>query len=250
MKSFPRREKAVRRRIRKDPGLYARRAGLSALTCIALLVVIPSPHVSAAPTQGPTSKSTRVEAAPAESGPVHFNLNFLPWRKASATRQSVEAVVAQAARQPETPRRDADRAAYLPTGGSIPLRFCPARTWPDRMTPVQEAALSIALAPDPDLAIRRDELLAQRDAGVPAVPSVMPPVAAPVTTTAASTDAAQYREPQIVARPLYYGIGEAVLTTDLVLRSLDNMPNDRGAVPGQFRPAVPEFRPLDSVPVP
>lgn len=258
--TFPRREKVVRRHTRKDPGQTLCRAGLPALIFISLLVVILSPQSHAAPKQGPASKSVPAQSAQAAtstksvdatepaSGPIHFNLNFLPWRKESAARQSVESAVAKS-KPPPPPEPNARGSSYLASGGSIPLRFSSPRTWPERMSPTDEAALSIALAPDPDLAIRRDELLAQHDAGVPVVPSVVAPESAAVTTTAASADAQQYREPQIIHRPLLYGMGEAILTTDLVLRSLDQTSTDRGSVPGQFRPAVPQQRSTDSVPV-
>lgn len=247
--TFPRREKAIRRRTRKDPGPVASRAGLLPFVVVALLVVSIAPQASAQTSQGPTSKAAHVDVAGAESSPVHFNLNFLPWRKQSAARQSIESVVAKA--RPEPVRQHVVRgSSYLPTGGSIPLRFSSARTWPERMTPHAEAALAVALAPDPDLAIRRTELLTQHAAGVPAAPTVAPAEpSASITTTASSAEAAEYHEPQVVNRPLLYGMGEAVLTSDLVLRSLDNISSERGAVPTQFQPAVPREQMTDSVPV-
>lgn len=240
----------VRRRTRKDPGQLSRRVGLPASMLFSLLAVFALPQSHAAPVQGPTSKSTRVEPAQSQAGPVHFNLNFLPWRKASATRQSLESVVTRGrAPQEQVQTQPKGASSYLPVSGPVPLRYASARTWPDRMAPAEQTALSIALAPDPDLAIRRDALVADHAAGVPAAPLVTPPETAPVTLTAASASAAESRGPQIVARPVFYGMGEAVLTSDLVLRSLDNMPTDGGAVPSQFRPAVPTDRFLDSVPV-
>jgi len=182
------------------------------------------------------------------SGPIHFNLNFLPWRKESATRQTVESAVARS-KPPPPPKPNARGSSYLAVGGSVPLRFSSPRTWPERLSPADETALSLALASDPDLAIRREELLAQHEAGVPVTPTVVPPDGTSVTTSAASADAQQYRDPQIIHRPLLYGMGEAILTTDLVLRSLDQTSSDRGSVPGQFRPAVPQQRSTDSVPV-
>lgn len=249
--TFPRREKVVRRHVRKDPGQNLRRAGLPAFVLISLLVVNLSPQSHAAPKQGPSSKSVPTQAAVTESSgsqPVHFNLNFLPWRKESAARQSVESTVAKS-RPPPPPEPNARGSSYLAVGGSIPLRFSSPRTWPERLSPADEAALSIALASDPDLAIRRDELLAQQAAGVPVSPSVVAPDSGETSTIASSADAQQYREPQIVQRPLLYGMGEAILTTDLVLRSLDHVSHDRGSVPGQFQPAVPKQRSTDSVPV-
>lgn len=255
--TFPRREKVVRRRTRKDPGQYTRRAGLPSLVFISLLVVTFSPQSYAAPKQGPASKSTpaskaaapqAAEVAQPESGPIHFNLNFLPWRKESVARQSVESAVAST-KPPPPPAPNARGSSYLALGGSIPLRFASPRSWPERMSPADEAALSIALAPDPDLAIRREELLAQHEAGVPVTPTVMAPDGTATTTTTSSADAQVHREPQIIQRPLLYGMGEAILTTDLVLRSLDNISSDRGSVPGQFRPAVPQERATDTVPV-
>jgi hypothetical protein len=255
--TFPRREKVVRRHTRKDPGQNIRRAGLPAFILISLLVVTFSPQSYAAPKQGPASKSVPapksaapqvVETEQADASPVHFNLNFLPWRKESAARQSVESAVA-ATKPPPPPAPNARGSSYLALGGSIPLRFASPRTWPERMSPADEASLSIALAADPDLAIRRDELLAQHEAGIPVTPTVMAPDGPATTTTASSQDAQVYREPQIIHRPLLYGAGEAILTTELVLGALDNISSDRGSVPGQFRPAVPKERSTDSVPV-
>lgn len=237
----------VRRQARKDPGHSTRRAGLPLCVSIFLLAVQLPSDCFAQSAQGPTSKTARVEAPSSEAGPVHFNLNFLPWRKSSAARQTVESAVARArpARAPEPVARG---TSYLPAGGSIPLRFASARTWPDRMTPADEAALAVALASDPDLAIRRDQLLAQHAAGVPAVPTVTPNEAPDITITASSADAAESREPQIINRPMLYGMGEAVLTSDMVLRSLDNISTEKGAVPQQFQPAVRRDGGIDSVP--
>jgi len=254
--TFPRREKVVRRRARKDPGQYTRRAGLPA--CILTLLVVTSPTFSHAapkhrtppmPSASAEASAQAVEATEStDSGPLHFNLNFLPWRKESAARQSVQSAVARS-KPPAAPEPNARGSSYLAVGGSIPLRFASSRGWPERLSPADESALSIALAPDPDLAIRRDELLAQHEAGIPVTPTVLAPEAPAVTTTAASSDADEYREPQIIHRPFLYGMGEAILTTDLVLRSLDNISSDKGSVPGQFRPAVPKNRSTDSVPV-
>jgi len=247
--TFPRREKVVRRHTRKDPGQNTRRAGLPACILISLLVVNTSLPSHAAPKQGPASKATpTVQATQSEPGPVHFNLNFLPWRKESAARQSVESAVSRS-QPPAVPQPNARGSSYLAVGGSVPLRFASPRSWPDRLSPMEEARLRVALAPEPDLAIRRDELLADKAAGIQALPTVMTPGTGATTTTISSADAQVTREPQIIHRPLLYGMGEAVLTTDLVLRSLDNISADRGSVPGQFRPAVPQERSTDSVPV-
>ncbi len=246
--SFPRREKAVRRRKRKDPGQSSRRAGLSLSVFIALLAVCASPE-SRAQSQGPASKYERAAPVAAAPGPVHFNLNFLPWRKESAARQTVESALSKTApsRTPATVSTSRN-SAYLPAGGSIPLRFAATRSWPDRMASADETALSVALAPDPDFAIRREQLVAEHAAGVPAVPSVTPTESGSVTVTASSADAAVYRSPQIVPRPMISGLGEVILTTDLVLRSLHDIPTARGSVPEGFRPAVPQTRSFDSVP--
>jgi len=247
--TFPRREKVVRRRTRKDPGQYTRRAGLPACILISLLVMNTSLPSHAALKQGPASKATpAMQATQSEPGPVHFNLNFLPWRKESAARQSIESAVSTS-QPPAVPQPNARGSSYLAMGGSVPLRFASPRSWPDRMSPMDEARMRIALAPEPDLAIRREELLAEKESGIQAMPTVMAPGTGATTTTISSADAQVTREPQIIHRPLLYGMGEAVLTTDLVLRSLDNISADRGSVPGQFRPAVPQERSMDSVPV-
>jgi len=198
------------------------------------------------------ARSARSAAAEVENGdrsPMHFNLNFLPWRKESAARQSLEAAV-ERSRPKAAPAPVARSSSYLATGGSIPLRFSAPRAWPSRMAPTQEKALAIALAPDPDVALRRQELLAQNDAGVAAVPKVVSSDAsAAQVTTVSSAQADEDRGPQVVHRPLLYGAGEAILTSDLVLRALDGLGSERGAVPGNFRPAVPKESQLDSVPL-
>lgn len=243
--SFPRREKAVRRRKRKDPGHNSRRAGLSLAVSMLLLAVCASPE-SRAQAPGPVLDDDRVAPATA---PVHFNLNFLPWRKESATRQTVESAFARTRPTRTTATVVAPRSAsYLATGGSIPMRYAPVRSWPDRMAPEDETALSIVLAPDPDLAIRREQLVAEQAAGVPATPTVMPSDNGSVTTTASSAEAMIERSPQIVPRAMILGHGEVVLTTDLVLRSLQDIPTERGSVPEGFRPAVPQGRSFESFP--
>lgn len=258
--TFPRREKVVRRRTRKDPGQISRRAGLPAFVHILLLAVIPfsSQPLRAAAAQGPVSKSIRVEPARSEASPVHFNLNFLPWRKESAARQSVQSIVSTTKKtvRPESvpePTPGAKGASYLPAGGALPLRFASARKWPERMSTADERALSLALAPDPDLAILPESALAQTSAGDGTAFGATGPATAgltgggAVTIVAASADAAP--PTRIVSRPAYVLSGEAILTADLVLNSLGNLSHGRNAVPAHFRPAVPEDRSLDSVPM-
>ena len=218
-------EKLVRRHIRKEPGHLACRAGP---IVFALLVSLVVPSTVLAQSMGNPAKVVRVNSLEHTSAET----------SAPATRTLVQIPTTSAEVRTETPDTKVtgeqktvmvvSTGPYLPLTGALPLRFASSRKWPAPLpkstTPSEETVSTVAQAPA-TIATPAETRPVMASAPNPSNSTTIGTgaVATMPTITPAKT------EPQA-----------AMLTADMVLGYLGNLPPGDARVSVRFEPAIPQ----------
>lgn len=223
-------EKLVRRHFRKEPGHLACRVGPVVFAALLSLFALSAVE---AQTHGHPAKVVRMPEANTFDVRVAFEPESAPASAPSMTEEApspVETVtnsepepvlVVEAERPPARtrPRKIVlTKGPYLPVIGPQPLRFSATRSWP---------------SPLPEPEVNEEPAVAAVAATTESTPDESPPSAAESVMVAASQS--------VPPKPAAYDTTMPnVLTADMVLGFLGDLPASSTRVQGRFEPAVPQ----------
>lgn len=225
---FPRMEKLVRRHFfRKEPGHLACRAGLFAYAFCLLIATLPTLE---AQNLGSPAKVVRGvahamdRAAIGVSSPSDSAREPAEFVEPAGTTAQVAAVSSRPAQVVTGP--------YLPITGALPLRFSSSRKWP---TPRRETD---AIATDEPANVANAQTLATTTPTVASnnIPEAIAPQNSAATTTAQSALLGPASEQQ----PARTAPEPTMLSADMVLGYLGNLPPVETRVSVRFEPAIPQ----------